>query len=267
MKDRLQQLAMSSVDRLMAALPRSQPTREALLACKLISHRGEHDNCTVLENTLRAYEIARDAGVWGIEFDVRWTADLVPVICHDRDTVRVFDEPETIAEIAFGELRKRLPRIPTLAEVIAEFGGNTHLMIELKAEPFTSSGRQRQILREQLAGLEPCRDFHILALDPLVFELVDFLPPETLFPVAETNVHAMSELSLEHGYGGIGGHYLLLGEKLRRRHAASGQRLGTGFPSSRNCLFREINRGIEWVFSNDAVALQGILDECLAVSR
>ena len=97
-----------------------------------------------------------------------------------------------------------------------------------------------------------------------MFELVDFLPPAALFPVAETNVRAMSELSLERGYCGIGGHYLLLGERLRRRHAAFGQRLGTGFPASRNCLFREINRGIEWVFSNDAVELQGIIDECLA---
>ena len=35
------------------------------------------------------------------------------------------------------------------------------------------------------------------------------------------------------------------------------------FPSSRNTLFRELNRGIEWIFSNDAVALQHIRDDYL----
>lgn len=259
----MQQWVMTGVDRLMAAIPRPSPPREALQSCRIISHRGEHDNINVMENTLRAYEIARAAGVWGIEADIRWTADLVPVICHDADAGRVFGVSEPLASMAFGELRKRVPRIPTLAEIIAEFGGNTHLMLELKAEAFTSPGRQRQLLRELLAGLEPCRDYHILALDPSVFELVDFLPPAALFPVAETNVRAMSELSLARGYGGIGGHYLLLGERLRLRHQAFGQRIGTGFPDSRNCLFRELNRGVEWIFSNHAVALQAVVDEGL----
>ena len=52
-------------------------------------------------------------------------------------------------------------------------------------------------------------------------------------------------------------------DRLKARHAAQGQRLGTGFPASKNCLFRELNRGIEWVFTNNAVALQRIIDDHL----
>jgi glycerophosphoryl diester phosphodiesterase len=77
------------------------------------------------------------------------------------------------------------------------------------------------------------------------------------------NVSTMSTQAIAGGYAGMGGHYLLLTNRVKRNHDAYGQRLGTGFPSSRNALFRELNRGIEWIFSNDAVALQHIRDDYL----
>ena len=36
-----------------------------------------------------------------------------------------------------------------------------------------------------------------------------------------------------------------------------------GFIHSRNALFRELNRGVEWIFSNEAVRMQGIRDAYL----
>jgi glycerophosphoryl diester phosphodiesterase len=86
-------------------------------------------------------------------------------------------------------------------------------------------------------------------------------------PVAETNVARLSEYALSQGCAGLGGHYLLLNRSLQRRHGAVGQRLGTGFPGSRNCLFRELNRGVEWIFSNNAAALQEILRKELSKPR
>ena len=260
----LQDIAMTGVDWLMAAIPRRVPDRQALERCKIISHRGEHDNIRVMENTLRAYETARGAGVWGIEGDIRWTADLVPVICHDDSPGRVFGLSTPLSCLSFGELRARVPLIPTLEEVISTFGGNTHLMLELKAEPWPQPARQNEILHALLAPLVAGRDYHMLALDPDLFERVDFVPAHCLFPVAETNVAALSRLSIERAYGGLGGHYLLLTNRLRQRHEAAGQRLGTGFPGTKNCLFRELNRGIEWIFSNKAVTLQAVRDHYLA---
>ena len=247
----------------MAALPRPVPGRAALERCKIISHRGEHDNKSVMENTLQAFEKARSAGVWGIEGDIRWTADLVPVICHDPSPVRVFGVADAISSLTFDQLRARVPAIPSLEEVICNFGGNTHLMLELKAEPWPEPARQRDILRSLLAPLVPVQDYHMLALDPALFTALDFLPNESFLPVAEINVKVISKQTIECGYGGLGGHYLLLTNALKKSHDAQGQRLGTGFPTSKNCLFRELNRGIEWIFSNDAVALQSIRDHYL----
>ena len=264
MNELLQRVAMAVVDGVMAAIPRPVPERAILERCKIISHRGEHDNVTILENTLPAYEQARAAGVWGIEADIRFTADLVPVICHDPTAERVFGQSLSVAELSFEQLRQSLPLVPSLAELIAAFGGNTHLMLEIKDEPRPDAITQKEHLASLLSSLTPGRDFHVLALDPALFNMVDFLPPESLLPVAELNTDVMSRAALAGEWSGLAGHYLLLTRRLMQEHAGRQQLIGTGFPSSRNCLFRELNRGVEWVFSNDAVKLQRIRDEYLA---
>ena len=77
MRDLLQSVAMKVTDGLAAVIPQPVPEQRALRSCKIISHRGEHDNVLVFENTLAAFEQARANGVWGVECDIRWTADLV----------------------------------------------------------------------------------------------------------------------------------------------------------------------------------------------
>ena len=258
-------IAMAVVDSIMAIIPRQAPERAALERCKIIAHRGEHDNKRVMENTIRAFEQAQAAGIWGIECDIRWTSDLVPVICHDPSPERVFGPSTPLRELSFGELRDTVPLIPSLEEVIREFGGNTHLMLEIKEEYWPHPARQCAVLNELLSQLQPTVDYHFLALDPALFARLDFAPAQSFLPVAEINVGRLSSAALAGGYAGMAGHYLLLNRRLKKLHETQGQRLGTGFPRSRNCLFRELNRGVEWIFSNDAVALQGIRDHYLGL--
>ena len=263
LKQALQNVAVGSVDQVMALIPRRVPDAAALRKCKIVSHRGEHDNRMVRENTLLAFDNARTAGVCGLECDIRWTQDQVPVICHDVSLERVFDLPLEVAAVDFVELRKRAPSVPSLAEVVQRYGGHMHLMLEIKSLSRAHLVAQRASLQAILGGLQPAADFHILALDPALFELVAFLPSRALLPVAELNVALLSQISLQRDYAGLAGHYLLLNERIHRRHRAAGQWIGTGFPRSRNAMLREINRGVEWIFSNDAVHLQRELDALL----
>ena len=264
MREVIQNILMRLVDGVTAVVPRSRPGASALAACRLVSHRGEHDNHTVFENTLPAFAAARAAGVWGIECDIRWTRDLVPVVVHDPDTRRVFGNDAVIAEQSFTALRQSNPLIPSLAELVADFGGNTHLMIEIKAEYYPQPERQAEILSEHLAGLTPVADYHFLALDAELFRHVAFAPTKTFLPVAEFNVGELSRQSIDRAYGGLTGHYVLLTGKVSRRHRQMGQDIGTGHIGSRNALFREINRDVRWIFSNDAVAMQQVVDQALA---
>jgi glycerophosphoryl diester phosphodiesterase len=91
-----------------------------------------------------------------------------------------------------------------------------------------------------------------------MFELITFVPASTLIPIATLNITQLSDMALEKDYCGVAGHYLLLKNAILAKHHKMGQHVGTGYPASKNCLFREINRGVEWIFSNKAAELQRI---------
>ncbi len=248
------------IDHLYARLPQPFPGPEKLARCKIVSHRGVYDNQTVFENTVPAFEKVEQGGVWGIEFDVRWTRDLHPVVFHDADCQRLFHSALRINAATLAGLKERFPVIPTLEEVIDRFGKKVHLMVEIKEEVYPDPARQCRRLETLFASLTPREDFHFISLAPEMFKKVEFVPPSTFLPVAEFNIYRFSALSRHRNYGGVNGHYLLLTNRLLNKHRRRGQQVGTGFVCSKNCLFREINRGIEWIFSDNAVELQEICD-------
>ena len=256
----IEKVLLQCIDFIFMLLPRHSPGPEALRACKIVSHRGEHDNIRVYENTIAAFDRALGQGTWGIEFDVRWTRDLQPVVAHDPDLKRVFGIETTIAEVELEELRSQCPAVPLLSEVVAKYGKQMHFMIELKEEIYPDPDRQNSIFKDCLSGLLPRTDFHLMSLTPEMFDLITFVPPSTFIPIAMLGMPRFSKLALEKKYGGVAGHYLLLTNAILKKHNQRGQLAGTGYPGSKNCLFREVNRGVEWIFSNDAGELMAIIN-------
>lgn len=251
------------VDLFFSRWPQPVPTLERLKGCKIISHRGEHDNRTVIENTLPAFDIARDAGVWGIEFDIRWTKDLYPVVFHDPDLNRLFHTDRKISEFSRDELQQDFPMIPTLADVIQKYGKTLHLMVEIKEEVYPDPEYQNQVLKNLFSSLAPEKDFHILSLSQEMFSILTFVHKSVFLPVSEMNFIQLSKLAFKNRYCGISGHYLFLSDLLLKKHRNIGQKTGTGFISSQNALFRELNRGIDWIFSNHAIKIQQIRNQWL----
>jgi len=251
-----QAILLKAIDRFYAGWPQRFPGEKRLRQCKIVSHRGEHDNRLVLENTMAAFEGVRDAGVWGVEFDIRWTRDLEPVVFHDPGTGRIFGRECKIREMTFEEVKLRFPLIPSLKDVISGFGKTLHLMVEIKAEPYPDPAGQNRRLKDLFAGLVPGEDFHLMSLVPGMFRFINFVPAPFFLPIAGADIGALSRVALQNGYGGITGHYLLLTRRMIRRHRNREQKVGTGFVASRNTLYREINRGVDWIFSNRAAELQ-----------
>jgi len=254
----VQDVLLRAFDLFFAKWPQPCPGKERLRQCKIVSHRGEHDNRQVMENTMEAFDRVKAAGVWGVEFDIRWTRDFHPVVFHDPDTMRMFGVNRKIRDMTLAELQSAFPRIPSLADVIGRFGQALHLMVEVKAETYPDPARQNRVLEKLFSGLTPGADFHLLSLAPEMFRLIDFVPASIFLPIAERNIRQLSRLALRENYGGLTGHYLFLTGRLLRRSRRRGQQVGTGFVASQNCLYREINRGVEWVFSDRAAALQAI---------
>ena len=122
---------MQVCDLIFALIPQQAPTVENLRKCKIISHRGQHDNLKVFENTLTAFDhVLETDGIWGVEIDFRWTKDLYPVVYHDPDLQRLYGSNIRISDTTLDELKQLCPQIPTLEEVLKRYGGKLHLMVE-----------------------------------------------------------------------------------------------------------------------------------------
>lgn len=243
--------------------PQSFPAEERLRNCKLVSHRGECDNQNVFENTLAAFDQAKAASVWGIECDLRWTKDLQPVIIHDSDLIRVFGLNVKICEVTLSELKSTCSLVPSLGEVVQRYGKRLHLMLEIKKEVYPDPEYQNQVLADAVSSLKPVQDFHIISMSPQMLNLIDFVDPSAFIAVARFNILKSSKLVMQKKYAGLAGHYFFLTKATLRKHHDNQQKLGTGYIGSKKCLFRELNRGIEWLFSNKAAGLQGVVDQLL----
>jgi glycerophosphoryl diester phosphodiesterase len=251
------------LDNFYARWPQPVPGIERLQQCRIVSHRGHYDNQQVFENTITAFDKARDEGVWGIEFDLRWTKDLHPVAIHDADLFRVFGSPLEVRQATFAELKSECYLVPAVDELIQRYGKKMHLMIELKTEDYPDPVEQNQILKNLLSALEPEKDYHLLALTPEMFNRIAVIPKSAFIPVARFNFFRLSQLAIAQNYTGLAGHYFFLTASRLKKHWKSKQKVGTGYINSKNCLFRELNRGVEWIFSDNAVELQKIVNRLL----
>lgn len=257
----IEPLFLRMMDGIFARLPQPLPSREFVKTVTIFSHRGEHDNLNIMENSLAAFERAYTAGVGGIEFDVRWTNDLIPVVFHDSDLKRIFNVPKKIADLSLKTLQREFPVIPSLDEVIAGFGKRLHLMIELKKEHFPDPKKQAECLFKTLKPLNAERDFHLISFTPNLFKIFKGFSDNTYLPIARSRAKSMSMQSIETSFGGLTGHYLFITKPMIDCHHRLFRKVGTGFIDSRNCLFREINRGVDWIFSNRAGRLQKIVND------
>jgi len=244
-------------------LARHRPTAAQLAALRVVSHRGEHGG-GVLENTCAAFDPLRGSGAFGLELDVRWTRDLVPVVFHDRDFRRLYGSGERLAGLDWPQLQARFPQVPALHDFVRRYAGEFHLFVELKHEPYPDPATQDARLAEALAPALAAGRCHVLSLVPQMFAQLPSLPAARTFGIARLNADAISAEALAARRGGFACHYVALKARHLAAHRAAGQWVGTGFPSSRALLLREAARGVDLVFTNRALALERWRRQALA---
>ncbi|KAM4656575.1 glycerophosphodiester phosphodiesterase 1 isoform 2-T5 [Amazona ochrocephala] len=100
-------------------------------AAARIAHRGgAHD---APENTLAAIRQAAENGATGVELDLEFTADGVPILMHDETVERTTDGSGRLRDLTFEEIRRLNPsakhrlrskfqgeKVPTLREAVVE---------------------------------------------------------------------------------------------------------------------------------------------------
>ncbi len=118
-------------------------------------HRGA--NTAAPENTLAAFEKAREVGADGIELDVMLCADGEPVVIHDFTVDRTTNGHGRVGALTLGQLKSldagiwfgssfAGERIPTLREAIEWAADDMLLNIELKSFKLRSDGLEAKVV-------------------------------------------------------------------------------------------------------------------------
>jgi glycerophosphoryl diester phosphodiesterase len=148
----------------------------------VVAHRGASK--VQSENTLAAFHAAIDAGADAVEFDVRVTADGVPVVIHDADLSRTTDRTGAIASSTLEEVRRARIRtrdgttsVPTFRDVLDALSGRVAIDVELKnvpSEPDFEPGGERlvEIVLEALDAARFDGDVLISSFDPVALDAV-----------------------------------------------------------------------------------------------
>lgn len=241
-------------------LPRAKPNKSRVEQLRLIAHRGAHNKkLACIENTDAAFARALSLGCWGIEFDIHATSDNVLIVNHDPTLNRLWQKQQSINQLTFEQLRTLVPKIPSLEEVINNYAQHMHLFIEIKA-PFTA----QIALKKVLQSLTPVNNYHLITLDEDVAASLTAFPSEAILLVAgHNNVSHFCNLSLKNNYGGVLGHYLLLTDRKLKPLRRAKKAIGVGQVDSKFNLYRELNRNIHWVFSNNIDLLRDTTNQLL----
>ena len=133
-------------------------------------------------------------------------------------------------------------------------------MIEIKEEVWLDPDKQNAILKDILAYLTPGQDYHLMSLKLIMLEGISFVPSTALIPISELSINRYSHEAINKNYAGIASHFIFLTKNRINKHLEHNQKTGVGFSSSKNGLYREINRGVDWIFTDTEKTIMDILE-------
>jgi glycerophosphoryl diester phosphodiesterase len=148
-----------------------------------VAHRGYSE--VAPENTLPALAAAGPAGATFVEFDVRTTADGVPVVIHDRTVDRTTNGTGAVWELTADEVRAldagswfsaayAGERVPLLTEVLDVLAG-ARLLLEIKPP---ATDEQVKVILAQVADRGLLGRAVVQSFDPQILRLVRDAAPD-----------------------------------------------------------------------------------------
>jgi glycerophosphoryl diester phosphodiesterase len=247
MIDFLQSLAIFIVDQIYRLCPYPLPSNDDLSRIQIIAHRGCWGS-GVRENSLAAIQAAQRLGADGVEFDVRWSADGIPVIHHDPNLQRLFGRSELVNSLSMNELEKF--GIAQLSEVLQEWDQKIQLWIELK-DPLTESNWKT--VEPLVKNLPPAAQKKLFFMTFEPTEAAKWIPEQ--FPIVTISSRGLVELQNSKRFQVQTTHYALTRRSRIKALSDEGIDIGTGFVDYFPVFCRESQRGVRYVFSNHAAKL------------
>jgi glycerophosphoryl diester phosphodiesterase len=179
------------------------------------AHRGGRDEAP--ENTLAAFERARDLGIPGIECDVRLSADGVPVIIHDDTVDRTTNgtgEVHTLTVEQLARLDARAshhdwpstPHVPTFAELMGLAEGFDYFEVEIKPDAPERAERIVPLLLAEVDRAGAREKVRFISFDPAIVALCRKLAADMMNSlIVRQTTEKEIQAALDLGCDGISG--------------------------------------------------------------
>ena len=213
----------------------------------IIGHRGA--SAVAPENTITAFRSAIHAGADGIEFDVRLSADGIPVVIHDDTLSRTHGLRRRVADLTGHELDEL--GVPSLRDLFELMSGNEMLLcLEIKGSSAELAERCCELVREfsfEERTIVECFDLNVL-------KLVD-LKTAALFEPRIYPDKYIVDRALAVGASVLALHHRLAKAPLVEKAKLAGLRVVVWTVDDRAWISKARSLGIEALITNDPATM------------
>ena len=169
---------------------------------RVCAHRGF--NTVAPENTLPAFGSAIALGAPEIELDVRFTADGVPVVCHDDRLDRISNGSGLVQNLTFEKLRELDAgskfssryaglKIPSFEEVLMKFARHAIINLHIKSTGTTYPAEQFQKIVSLLKKYDQMEHVYLMASADVMKVALELAPEIPRCMAADIFGHPVSE--------------------------------------------------------------------------
>lgn len=209
----------------------------------IIGHRGA--SAVAPENSMAAFVAAIEAGADGIEFDVRLSADGVPVIIHDDTLQRTHGLRRRVVDLTAEALRSvNVPSLRDLFELMSQ--NDLILCLEIKGSSPELAERCCELVREfsfEERVIVECFDLNVLKLINL--------KTAALFEPRIYTDQSLIDRALKVGASVLALHHRLAKPSLVEKAKLAGLRVVVWTVDDPAWVTRAQSMGIEAVITND----------------
>lgn len=247
----------------------------------ILGHRGA--SAVAPENTLAAFSRALRDGADGIEFDVRLSRDLVPVVIHDASLRRTGLTESLVRELTCAELRKidvgswfdrskRNPsesfvaeKLPTLAQVFEFSELNSGLLyVEMKCDAGQASilaAEVAKLIHEfRIADRVVVESFYLSAIAAIKrtdsgIRTAALFEPKLTRPTSTVRRLKTVELALRCGADEIALHHTLAEPRVIEKAKRDGLQIIVWTIDNPEWIVRALTQGIKALITNDPATM------------
>ena len=234
-------------------------------SAKIIAHKGYHPG-DVPENSLQALQMAQELGVYGSEFDVWMTSDSKVVVYHDK-TLTVNGVSKKVYECTYAELKDAVEStgkpLATLEEFLEQ--GKKCPAVKLICEiKYHDNGDKTVAAAEachsivSAAGMTSQMEY--ISVNAAALKRLAVLAPGVMLQDVNSDYPMDRASAVAAGIKGINYDFNKLTDTQIADAHEKGMVVGTWTVDKEEDMRTMINRGVDFITTNEPVLLQQVLE-------